>query len=292
MKNFFKISIAFLAIGCSDAPEAVVEKWHVYEVPMSDCEIYSEVPCTTQTLSQSFDSESAARQFAKQKYEERDNVLWVLPSKETVKSAPEVITEVVDKEVYNYVNSDDTIAELTVEVAVAEIVLENKKNPTYSCMLPDMTNLDAGKKITLYTDSCETQEFVCDAGTLRSTVNLSVIEYNTEFRNRTCTSGRSVSRTVEKDYSVCRDVTKDQYFPTSKPYLSNHVNEWFQPSQVNASYPFAECRSVCEVDSNLNPKNESACLACELKQQPDHCFAKRNFYVPHNSQVKIKIDEL
>ena len=291
MKSFISLVIALFLFGCS-APETVVEKWHVYEIPMSDCEIHSEVPCTTATLPESFDSEAEARKFAKAKYEERDNILWLTPKKE---EEPKTIYEYVDKEVPNYINSDDKIQGLKDKLKNKEDILSIRKNELssmFDCRLPGTNEyVKGGSTIMLYNDSCESQKRVCDRSVWKYPDFIQV-PINDEYVHQSCPSGRTASKTNKKDYSVCRDVTKDQYFPTSKPYLSKHVNEWFQASQINSSYPFAECREACRMSADLIPNDEEACKICELKQQPSHCFAKRNFYQPHNSKVPIKIDEL
>jgi len=291
MKTLISLLIALFIFGCS-APETVVEKWHIYEVPMSECEIHSEVPCTATSLPESFDSESEARKFAKAKYEERDNVLWLTPKKE---EEPETIYEYVDKEVPNYINSDDKIQGLKNELAQQNGIFNNVMSDyqtMFDCRLPGTDDyIKGGRTILLYNDSCESQKRVCDRSVWKYPDLVQVPE-NDEYVHRSCPSGRTASKINKKDYSVCRDVTKDQYFPTSKPYLSKHVNEWFQASQINSSYPFAECREACRMSSDLIPNDEEACKICELKQQPSHCFAKRNFYQPHNSKVPIKIDEL
>ena len=104
--------------------------------------------------------------------------------------------------------------------------------------------------------------------------------------------------TKEKpDYAKCLDIGKHTYFPLTKPY-KDLISLRPTNKQVHDDYPISTCKDVCFNGYDYIPNTSensisiNACQQCEVKKYPSYCYTKRNFFVPHNSKVKIKIDEL
>ena len=97
MRIFMILSICFLMSNCKE-PEVELENWHVYAIPTSECNLYSDIPCTPKTMPNNFSNREDAQNFANQRMESHENILWVDPSKMEKEEIPPktvVITETV-----------------------------------------------------------------------------------------------------------------------------------------------------------------------------------------------------
>lgn len=138
------------------------------------------------------------------------------------------------------------------------------------------------------------------------TINIGDREFPNKPRLAPVYASQRTKKLEYHDYDKCLDITKHDYFPMTKPY-QDVISLAPSFNKIYSSYPISKCKEMCFdgynrhylKDDNENivytedrAANKEACHKCEIEAYPSYCYAKRFFYVPHNSRFSIKIDEL